>query len=1049
MWLLWFLVFSALVSSQPINSNDSAWLLTFKDSVSHDPNNLLSGWNPTTHFCTWYGVTCDPTSTRVVALNITGNVDSLAGTISSSIGNLTELRVLSLPHHAFSGEIPSTVEELKSLEVLELQGNNLSGKIPDEIIRIPSLRVLNLSFNSLSGTIPRTLIGNGKLGVVDLSNNLLSGEVSIDGFAKCESLSHLKLSRNYLMKTIPPEIGNCTNLRTLLLDGNILEGQIAGEIGRIVDLRILDISRNSLTGEIPKELGNCMKLSILVLTRLDDFGSDGLLNGTSRREEFNAFDGSLPDELLMLPNLQILWASRGGNIGGRLPDSWSSLCSLRVLNLGQNYIDGVIPESLVMCKNLTFLDLSSNKLVGNLPQQIRVPCMVHFNISRNNISGVLPSFGEGGCITELISYEDDPSFLSKEDIQIAYGNIPIWSFQVNTHFGSLMANSSVIIHDFSWNKFVGFLPLFSVGNEFLATQTKPSYRLLLNNNEFSGNLPGALVSNCNDLLSFSVNLNGNHISGGIHEAVLADCQKIAEFEAADNLIDGSLALDVGQLMMLQLLDLGGNRLTGSLSEELGRLRNLKWIFLGRNNLEGEIPSQLGQLTSLVVLDLSHNALEGSIPSQLTDATKLEIILLDHNRLSGKIPSSFSFLSSVTIFNVSYNNLSGYIPHLRSQTDCSSFVGNMYLACSSEQLTDQPSMPSPAPSNGTPHAKRKVKPLIVTVVSLTSIVLCILLAIILVYVCRSRKLGSRLSSIKEKVVVTFADAPSGLSYENVVKATGNFSIRNLIGRGGFGSTYKAELMPGYLVAVKRLSIGRIQGIQQFDAEIRTLGRVRHKNLVTLIGYYVGDGEMFLVYNYLSGGNLETFIHNRSGIDVQWSEIYKIATDIAQALAYLHYLCVPRILHRDIKPSNILLDEELNAYLSDFGLARLLEVSQTHATTDVAGTFGYVAPEYATTCRVSDKADVYSFGVVMLELMSGKKSLDPSFSEYGNGFNVVAWARLLIKEGRSSELFSAHLWESGPEEKLLGMLKLALTCTLETLPIRPSMKLVLDKLKQLES
>jgi serine/threonine protein kinase len=212
--------------------------------------------------------------------------------------------------------------------------------------------------------------------------------------------------------------------------------------------------------------------------------------------------------------------------------------------------------------------------------------------------------------------------------------------------------------------------------------------------------------------------------------------------------------------------------------------------------------------------------------------------------------------------------------------------------------------------------------------------------------------------------------------------------------------------------------------------------------------VAEAEMFLIYNYLSGGNLETFIHDRPDTNVQWPVIHKIALDIAQALAYLHYSCAPRILHRDIKPSNILLDEELNAYLSDFGLAKLLEVSQTHATTDVAGTFGYVAPEYATTCRVSDKSDVYSFGVVLLELMSGKKSLDPSFSEYGNGFNIVAWAKLLIKERRSSELFAPELWEAGPNENLLGMLKLASSCTVDSLSVRPSMKQVLEKLKQLK-
>ncbi|KAL4364256.1 hypothetical protein GQ457_04G039010 [Hibiscus cannabinus] len=217
----------------------------------------------------------------------------------------------------------------------------------------------------------------------------------------------------------------------------------------------------------------------------------------------------------------------------------------------------------------------------------------------------------------------------------------------------------------------------------------------------------------------------------------------------------------------------------------------------------------------------------------------------------------------------------------------------------------------------------------------------------------------------------------------------------------------------------------------------------------MGYYAGENEMFLVYNFLSGGNLETFIHDKSGENEQWPVIYKITVDIAQDLAYLHFSCVPRIVHRDIKPSNILLDENLNAFLSNFGLARLLEVSETHATTDVAGTFGYVAPEYATTCRVSDKTDVYNFGVVMLELLSGKKSLDPSFSDYRNGFNIVEWTKMLIKQGRPSEVFSAELWETGPKENLLGMLRLAYACTEETLSVRLSMKQVLEKLKQLKS
>ncbi|KAI9178120.1 hypothetical protein LWI28_022944 [Acer negundo] len=1039
--LVWLFVFglSFFTFSRADTDNVSAdleSLLGFKSSISHDPSNLLSGWNLTTDHCSWYGVTCDRFSGRVTALEITGNMTSSAGvkvsgTLSVSIAKLSELRTFSVPHNVFFGEIPANIGELRFLEVLELQGNNFSGKIPDQISNLEFLRVLNLSFNSFTGEIPSKLVGRGNLSAIDLSNNQLSGGIVIDSSSKCEFLTHLKLSNNYLTDNIPKEIGNCRNLRSLLLDGNILEGPIPAEIGRLSELRVVDVSRNSLTDRIPVELAYCRKLSVVVLTNLNDFSND---EAHSSRGEFSAFDGGVPYELLLSPSLQILWAPRA-NLGGRLPENWNESCSLRVLNLGQNSFNGVVPKSLGNCKNLTYLDLSLDSLVGYLPMQLQVPCMVYFNVSQNNITGVLPEFERARCGTNsMIVYGDDDSFLDLEDIRIGYANIPVWGFTSD--------EKSVIVHDFSCNRFYGSLPPFSIENKILAT----TYRLLLNNNMFNGSLPGELVSNCSDLLSLSVNLSENQLSGRIFEALLLDCLQLMEFEAANNQIGGSVGSGVGNLTKLQRLDLRGNRVSGSLPDELGNLKSLKWVLLGWNNITGQVPSQLGQLSSLTVLDLSYNALTGSIPASLTNATSLETLLLDHNGLSGEIPSSFSSLSNLTTLNVSFNDLSGHIPSLQHQNDCDSFKGNKNLqSCPYTNSAGTGNLPAGVEDKKL-HSRKQVKPFIIAVATSASAVFCLLLVIVIFIF--GRKKFARLGNLRGKVVVTFADTPNELTYDNVVRATGNFSIGNLIGTGGFGSTYKAELFPGYLVAVKRLAIGRFQGIQQFDAEIRTLGHIRHKNLVTLIGYYGGEAEMFLVYKYLSGGNLETFIHNKSSKNVQWPVIHKIAMDIAQALAYLHYSCVPRIVHRDIKPSNILLDEELNAYLSDFGLARLLEVSETHATTDVAGTFGYVAPEYATTCRVSDKADVYSFGVVLLELMSGKKSLDPSFSEYGNGFNIVAWARLLIKEGRFSELFSPELWDTGPKDNLLRMIKLAANCTVETLSIRLSVKQVLEKLKQLK-
>ncbi|XP_054776183.1 LRR receptor-like serine/threonine-protein kinase RPK2 [Prosopis cineraria] len=1017
----------AIATSVP---SDALSLLSFKDSVSSESSDLLSGWSmeSSESYCQWHGVTCENRlSGRVIALNLTG---LRGGKLASSIGDMSELRVLSIPLNMFSGEIPESLGKLRFLEVLELQGNNFSGRIPSQISYLPSLRILNLSNNALSGSMPSKLVGSGNASVIDLSNNQLSGSIVGSFNTAFEFLNHLKLSHNFFTGKIPSEIGKCRNLRTLLLDGNILEGSVPSGIGSITELRLLDVSRNSLTGRIPKEIGNCRKLSVLVLTDLNDHASPNKSLVNSFRGEFNAFVGNIPPQVLLLSSLEVLWAPRA-NLGGRLPRGWTDSCSLRVLNLAENYIIGGIPETLGMCRNLTFLDLSSNNLVGYLPsKQLQVPCMMYFNVSWNNLSGILPGFGKASC--DLIRIPGD-----------AHVDILVWRSLMGALTGSGSEDDVVINHDFSWNSFTGSLPSFSLGD---TADSKISYKLSMNNNKFSGPLPYHLVSNCNDLKMLKVNLSVNQLSGGNSQKLLLDCLQLTEFEAAYNQIRGSIDPHIGDYAMLQRLDLRGNKLTGFLPDQLGNLKDMKWLLLGGNNLTGEIPFQLGQLAPLVVLDLSHNALSGTIPASLTSATTLETLLLDHNRLNGEIPSSFSTLSCLVDFDVSFNNLSGHIPHLFHPSDCDSYKGNVHLhSCPDPYSASPTSLPIPVEVQNR-HRPKKLKIVIIAVVSSVFMVLCVL-GIVLVITFGRYKFG-RLSSLRSRLLVTFQDVPIELSYDNIVIATGNFSLQNLIGTGGFGSTYKAELSPGFLVAIKRLSLGRFQGIQQFEREIRTLGIIRHKNLVTLIGYYVGEAEMFLIYNYLSGGNLETFIHNNSDKNM-WPIIYKIAIDIAEAIAYLHYSCVPRIVHRDIKPSNILLDEDCNAYLSDFGLARLMEVYETHATTDVAGTFGYVAPEYATTCRVSDKADVYSFGVVLLELMSGRKSLDPSFSEYGNGFNIVSWAKLLMTEGRSSELFSPALREAGPEEKLLGLLKVALVCTVETLSIRPSMKQVLEKLKQLKS
>ncbi|KAL5078814.1 hypothetical protein RYX36_007235, partial [Vicia faba] len=308
-----------------------------------------------------------------VSLNLTG---LRGGELASSIGELSELRVLSIPENIFFGEIPVSLMNLRGLEVLELQGNNFSGNMSLQMSYFESLKLVNLSGNAFSGSIPDGFIFSKNMKIVYLSDNQFSGSIPVNDSVGCDSLRHLKLSHNFLTGEIPPQFGKCRNLRTLLFDGNILEGKIPLEIGLAVELRVLDVSRNSLTGRILKLLGNCLKLSVLVLTDLfdDRGGSDaGSLLEDKFRGEFNDFVGDIPHAVLSLSSLKILWAPRA-NLGGRLPVKWTdSSCSLRILNLAENYVTGVVPASLGMCRNLTFLDLSSNNLAGYLAlDQLRV-----------------------------------------------------------------------------------------------------------------------------------------------------------------------------------------------------------------------------------------------------------------------------------------------------------------------------------------------------------------------------------------------------------------------------------------------------------------------------------------------------------------------------------------------------------------------------------------------------------------------------------------------------------------------------------------------------
>ncbi|KAF2315092.1 hypothetical protein GH714_038144 [Hevea brasiliensis] len=1075
--------------------DDKQALLLFKSAITRDPLGLTSNWNPKDPDpCSWNGVTCDRLSRRVRALNLSSNNNStcplvsfsptstatngvvgnfsllfpcsgfnedsspkLAGKLSPAIGHLSQLAVLSLGFNGFYGELPLEIGQLYLLEVLDLGFNAFHGTIPVSLQNCTSLRVINLSGNRLNGTIPTFVNQFPGLQILSLSFNLLSGSIPYDLGGNCGSLEHLLLDGNSFSGSIPSSLGNCKELRSLILSSNLLQDGIPSTLGQLGNLEVLDLSRNFLSGIVPPELGNCGQLKLLVLKNnygplwSTDFSSSTIEEEERGEGEFNYFDGKLPDSITRLPNLHVLWAP-SLNFEGEFPQNWGSSSNLKMLNLAGNYFTGAIPVSLANSKNLYFLDLSSNNLTGLLPQAFSVPCMVVFNVSRNSFTGDVTRFSNGGCskIFKLsISYGDIVGFFST----FFYTNAVTGSGSFSFPSGGL-----AVLHDLSNNFFTGPVPplLIALGS----FSHRPFYGFWLSGNNLEGNIATYSFDLCLSLDGLIFDIGNNRIVGELPSFVGSSCKCMKVFNVAGNYLIGSIHRAFSHLDSLVSLNLGRNRLQGPIPSFVGWMKDLRYLSLASNNFTGAIPWELTQLSALEVLELSSNSLSGEIPPDFAKLQHLSVLRLDHNHLYGKIPSNLGNTTSLSVFDVSFNNLSGSVPLNSNLIKCENVQGNPNLQpchtgpSSSEWEQEHSgnfSQQGASPPIGSIRRNNGAfNPIEIASVTSASVIFSVLVALILFLTCMKKFLCNSTSGQGpgRKEVVTCNDIGVHLTYENVVRATGSFNIQNCIGSGGFGATYKAEIVPGVVVAVKRLSVGRFQGVQQFAAEIRTLGRVQHPNLVKLIGYHLSESEMFLIYNYFPGGNLERFIQERTGRVVEWSMLHKIALDIARALAYLHDECVPRVLHRDIKPSNILLDNNFNAYLSDFGLARILGTSETHATTDVAGTFGYVAPEYAMTCRVSDKADVYSYGVVLLELISDKKALDPSFSSFGNGFSIVAWASMLLREGRTSDFFTPGLWDSGPHDDLVEVLHLGIMCTGESLSSRPSMKQVAQRLKRIQ-
>lgn len=298
-----------------------------------------------------------------------------------------------------------------------------------------------------------------------------------------------------------------------------------------------------------------------------------------------------------------------------------------------------------------------------------------------------------------------------------------------------------------------------------------------------------------------------------------------------------------------------------------------------------------------------------------------------------------------------------------------------------------------------------------------------------------------------MVIFRSSVLQSLTSEVVLKKTQKLSNKDIIGSGGYGIVYELRLNDSTAFAVKRLNRGTAERDKGFERELEAMADIKHRNIVNLHGYYTAPLYNLLIYELMPNGSLYSFLHGGSKEKklLDWPTRYRIAIGAARGISYLHHDCVPHIIHRDIKSSNILLDQNMEARVSDFGLATLMEPNKTHVSTIVAGTFGYLAPEYFDTGRATVKGDVYSFGVVLLELLTGKKPSDETFMEEGT--KLVTWVKAVVGE-KKEELVLDNSLESCPMQEVNKVFNIAMMC-LEPDPLnRPTMADIVNLLGQTE-
>ncbi|KAH6792662.1 transmembrane kinase 1 [Perilla frutescens var. hirtella] len=788
-----------------------------------------------------------------------------------------------------------------------------------------------------------------------------------------------------------------------------LKGSLPPSLSKLTSLEVFEVMANQLTGPLPTFAGFNSLRSLLLsnnnFTYIPPDFFDGMTSLQDVYLDYNPFNSWQIPVGLKSASTITMFSATSANISGPLPDFFGSetFSSLTSLRLAFNNLEGPLPASFAG-SSLQSLWLngqnSGSRLNGSISILANMTQLTQVWLHSNGFSGPLPDF------TPLTQLQN----LSLRDNSLT-GPVP----------DSLVGLKTLMVVNLTNNKLQGKTPKFSSSVQF---DISP------NTNSFCLPDPGAECdSRVYKLLDVAKDVG--------YPTTLAE-----NWKGNDPCVSWKGVTCIGG--NVTVLNFHGMALSGTISPSFSQFPSLQRLILSNNNFTGTIPNELTSLPNLVELDVSNNQIYGKVPQ---------------------------FRSNVDVRTTGNVNIGKDAPPPTAPGGKGNTGGS---------------------SGGDGSGDGKKSSTGVVVGSVVGGVCVLVFAGTLVFCLyrTKRKRSSRVQSPHTMVIhprhsasedavkitiagpsinggtsETYSHGSSGPSDLHIVEAgnmvisiqvlrnvTNNFSEHNILGRGGFGTVYKGELHDGTKIAVKRMESGVMseKGLDEFRSEIAVLTKVRHRHLVALLGYCLDGNERLLVYEYMPQGTLSRFLFNWKDEGLQpmeWMKRLTVALDVARGVEYLHGLAQQSFIHRDLKPSNILLGDDMRAKVADFGLVRLAPDGKASIATKLAGTFGYLAPEYAVTGRVSTKIDVFSFGVILMEIITGRRALDETFPD--DSQHLVPWfRRMLINKDTFRKAIDPSL---EPDEETLASIstvaELAGHCSAREPYQRPDMGHVVNVLSSL--